>query len=49
MNAVHVKEALGHPDLRGTMRYTHLAREGFRSLEEDQDEREREKLRELAK
>lgn len=31
-NPVHVKEAMGHADLRTTMRYTHLAREHLRSL-----------------
>jgi integrase len=31
-NPVHVKEALGHADLRTTMLYTHLAREHLRSL-----------------
>jgi site-specific recombinase XerD len=31
-NAVHVKEAVGHSDLRTTMGYTHLAREHLRSL-----------------
>lgn len=31
-NAVHVKEAVGHSDLRTTMAYTHLAREHLRSL-----------------
>ena len=34
-NPVHVKEALGHADLRTTMGYTHLAREHLRSLVED--------------
>jgi integrase len=34
-NPVHVKEALGHSDLRITMDYTHLAREHLRSLVED--------------
>jgi len=48
-NPVRVKEALGHSDLRVTMRYTHLAREHLRSLVEDQDQDEREKLKELAK
>lgn len=33
-NPVHVKEALGHSDLRTTMGYTHLAREHLRSLVE---------------
>jgi integrase/recombinase XerD len=33
-NPVHVKEALGHADLRTTMGYTHLAREHLRSLVE---------------
>jgi site-specific recombinase XerD len=31
-NPVHVKEALGHSDLRTTMRYQHLSREHLRSL-----------------
>jgi len=31
-NPVHVKEAVGHSDLRTTMGYTHLAREHLRSL-----------------
>jgi site-specific recombinase XerD len=31
-NAVHVKEAVGHADVRATMGYTHLAREHLRSL-----------------
>jgi len=31
-NPVHVKEAVGHADLRMTMHYTHLAREHLRSL-----------------
>ncbi|MDB4914765.1 MAG: Mobile element protein [Gemmatimonadetes bacterium] len=31
-NPVHVKEALGHSDLRVTMAYTHLSREHLRSL-----------------
>jgi len=48
-NPVHVKEALGHSDLRITMRYTHLAKEHLRSLVEDQDQDERQKLKELAK
>ncbi|MFC1662050.1 tyrosine-type recombinase/integrase [Gemmatimonadota bacterium] len=46
-NPVHVKEALGHSDLRVTMRYTHLAREHLRSLVEETDERAG--LRELAR
>lgn len=33
-NPVHVKEALGHTDLRTTMGYTHLAREHLKSLVE---------------
>ncbi len=33
-NVVHVKEALGHADLRTTMGYTHLSREHLRSLVE---------------
>lgn len=31
-NPVHVKEAVGHADLRTTMKYTHLARKHLRSL-----------------
>jgi site-specific recombinase XerD len=31
-NPVHVKEAMGHSDLRTTMGYTHLAREHLRAL-----------------
>ena len=31
-NAVHVKEALGHSDLRTTMGYTHLSKMHLRSL-----------------
>lgn len=31
-NPVHVKEALGHADLRTTMSYTHLSREHLRAL-----------------
>jgi integrase/recombinase XerD len=31
-NPVHVKEAMGHADLRTTMEYTHLAREHLRAL-----------------
>lgn len=31
-NAVHVREAVGHSDLRTTMSYTHLAREHLRAL-----------------
>jgi integrase len=34
-NPVHVKEALGHSDLRTTMGYTHLAKEHLRALVED--------------
>lgn len=33
-NPVHVKEALGHSDLRTTMGYTHLSREHLRGLVE---------------
>jgi site-specific recombinase XerC len=33
-NPVHVREAVGHSDLRTTMGYTHLAREHLRSLVE---------------
>lgn len=36
-NPVHVKEALGHADLRTTMGYTHLAREHLRSLVSDEE------------
>ena len=35
-NPVHVKEAVGHSDLRTTMQYTHLAREHLRSLVEQE-------------
>ena len=45
-NPVHVKEAVGHADLRTTMAYTHLAREHPRSLVEQ--EAKREELRDLA-
>jgi len=31
-NPVHVKEGLGHSDLRTTMGYTHLSKEHLRSL-----------------
>ena len=31
-NPVHVKEALGHSDLRTTMGYTHLSKEHLRRL-----------------
>ena len=31
-NPVHVKEAVGHSDLRTTMGYTHLSREHLRAL-----------------
>jgi len=34
-NAVHVKEALGHADLRTTMGYTHLVKEHLRALVDD--------------
>jgi site-specific recombinase XerD len=34
-NPVHVKEAMGHSDLRVTMGYTHLAKEHLRALVED--------------
>jgi integrase/recombinase XerD len=34
-NPVHVKEAVGHSDLRTTMGYTHLAREHLRGLVDD--------------
>ena len=34
-NPVHVKEALGHADLRTTMGYTHLVKEHLRSLVND--------------
>ena len=36
-NPVHVKEAMGHADLRTTMQYTHLAREHLRSLVKQND------------
>ncbi len=35
-NPVHVKEALGHADLRTTMGYTHLVRERLHSLVESE-------------
>lgn len=38
-NPVHVKEAVGHADLRTTMGYTHLAREHLRSLVDDEGEK----------
>ena len=44
-NPVHVKEAVGHADLRMTMAYTHLVRENLRGLV---DEPDREALRDLA-
>ena len=44
-NPVHVKEALGHADLRTTMGYTHLAREHLRSLVDEEPGRE--KLKDL--
>lgn len=44
-NPVHVKEAVGHADLRTTMGYTHLAREHLRSLVPE--ETDREQLKEL--
>ena len=34
-DVVHVKEAMGHSDLRTTMGYTHLAREHLKSLVKD--------------
>ncbi len=34
-NPVHVKEAVGHADLRTTMQYTHLAKEHLRPLVQD--------------
>lgn len=45
-NPVHVKEAVGHADLRTTMAYTHLAREHLRSLVDQEPQRE--ELRDLA-
>lgn len=45
-NPVHVKEALGHADLRTTMLYTHLAREHLRSLV---DRPKKEELKEMVK
>ncbi len=44
-NPVHVKEAVGHADLRMTMASTHLVREHLRVLVEEPD---REALRDLA-
>lgn len=40
-NPVHVKEALGHSDLRSTMGYTHLSKEHLRALVEPKPERGR--------
>ena len=37
-NPVHVKEALGHADLRTTMAYTHLVREHLKSLVEARED-----------
>jgi site-specific recombinase XerD len=34
-DAVKVKEAMGHADLRTTMDYTHLVRDNLRSLVEE--------------
>ena len=34
-NAVHVKEAVGHADLRTTMGYAHLSREHLKNLVEE--------------
>lgn len=48
-NPVHVKEALGHADLKTTMRYTHLAREHLRSLVKEPEKSEREELREIVR
>ncbi len=48
-NPVHVKEAVGHADLRTTMAYTHLAREHLRGLvDQDPQQDEREALKDLA-
>ena len=44
-NVVHVKEALGHADLRTTMGYTHLAKEHLRSLVEERPELGRDESR----
>lgn len=44
-NAVHIKGAVGHADLRTTMGYTHLAREHLRCLTAEAG---REALRDLA-
>ena len=38
-NPVHVKDALGHADLRTTMAYTHLVREDLRSLTDSEPSR----------
>lgn len=35
---MHVKQAVGHSDLRTAMQYTHLAREHLRALIDDRDE-----------
>lgn len=45
-NPVHVKEAVGHADLKTTMRYTHLAREHLRSLVPEEEKDPREEMRE---
>lgn len=45
---MHVKEAVGHADLRTTMAYTHLAREHLRSLVET-DKGENNELKELGR
>lgn len=45
-NPVHVKEAVGHSDLRTTMVYTHLAREHLRGFVEQTSRQEQ--LKELA-
>jgi integrase len=53
-NPVHVKEAMGHADLKTTMAYTHLAREHLRALTDVQaaalpaPAQERAQLKELA-
>ena len=44
---VLVKEAMGHSDLRTTMRYTHLSREHLRGLVEGTAPPQRDELREL--
>jgi site-specific recombinase XerD len=46
-NPVHVKEAVGHADLRTTMGYTHLSREHLRSLVPEEPPRDDGREREI--